>query len=272
MDYVQDKGEKTVKLSSQDIEDLKYAKKLLEHHGLAARLTNSLAAPIERGFAKLPQKWATVVQAVTRKSIQQALKIAVKTIKSSNQIKASKIIHKAAVITSGATGGAFGLASLPIELPVSTVIMLRSISDIARAEGEDLNSPETMMNCLQIFAMGGRTEQDDATETGYYAVRAALSKAVTDAAKYIANRGLTERGAPVLVRLITTIASRFGVVVSEKVAAMAIPAIGAIGGALINTIFMDHFQNIAQGHFAIRRLERKYGARLIEQEYKKLNI
>ncbi len=74
-----------------------------------------------------------------------------------------------------------------------------------------------------------------------------------------------------LVRLITTIASRFGVIVSEKVAAMAIPAIGAIGGALINTIFMDHFQDIAQGHFTIRRLERKHGAHLIEQEYKNLS-
>ena len=38
---------------------------------------------------------------------------------------------------SGAAGGAFGLASLPVELPVSTTIMLRSIADIARAEGED---------------------------------------------------------------------------------------------------------------------------------------
>ena len=51
---------------------------------------------------------------------------------------------------------------------------------------------------------------------------------------------------------------------------MAIPAIGAVGGALINTIFMDHFQNIAQGHFVVRRLERRYGADLIKEEYRKL--
>jgi hypothetical protein len=259
-----------MKLSPQDIKDLKYAKNLLENPSLAAKLTDTLASPIEKGFAKLPQKWTAVVQAATRKSIEKALRFAVMTMKSRNQSKPSNVIHKAAVMTSGATGGAFGLFALPIELPISTVIMLRSISDIARSEGEDLNSPDTMLNCLQIFALGGRSEKDDATETGYYAVRAALSKAVSDAAKHIANRGLTEKGAPVLVKLITIIASRFGVVVSEKVAAMAIPAIGAVGGALINTIFMDHFQNIAQGHFTIRRLERKYGAGLIEKEYKKL--
>jgi hypothetical protein len=34
-------------------------------------------------------------------------------------------------------GGGFGLAALPVELPISTIIMLRSIGDIARSEGED---------------------------------------------------------------------------------------------------------------------------------------
>jgi hypothetical protein len=52
--------------------------------------------------------------------------------------KASRLLHKALAT---ASGGAFGLASLPIELPVSTIIMLRSIADIARSEGE--NRPES---------------------------------------------------------------------------------------------------------------------------------
>lgn len=51
---------------------------------------------------------------------------------------ASGLLRKALVATSGAVGGSFGLAALPIELPVSTIIMLRSIGDIARSEGEDL--------------------------------------------------------------------------------------------------------------------------------------
>ena len=40
---------------------------------------------------------------------------------------ASGLLHKALVTTSGAVGGSFGLAALPIELPISTIIMLRSI-------------------------------------------------------------------------------------------------------------------------------------------------
>jgi hydrogenase maturation factor HypF (carbamoyltransferase family) len=260
-----------MKILKQDFADLKNAKILLDNPGLAARLTNLFASPIEKGFGLLPEKWMKVVQIATRKSLEQALKLAIKTMNRPNRSQSSEMKHKVAVALSGATGGAFGLMSLTIELPISTMIMLRSIATIARSEGEDLDSLETMLNCLQVFALGGKTARDDAAETGYYAIRAALSKAISDAAQYIAERGLSEKSAPVLVRFITTIASRFGIVVSEKIAAMAVPAVGAVGGAMVNTIFMDHFQKMAKGHFTIRRLERKYGANVIKTEYEKID-
>ncbi len=59
---------------------------------------------------------------------------------------------------------------------------------------------------------------------------------------------------------------------SEKAAAQAVPLIGAAGGALINTIFIDHFQNMARGHFIIRRLERLYDQGIIRQEYDNLDL
>ncbi len=66
------------------------------------------------------------------------------------------------------------------------------------------------------------------------------------------------------------IASRFNIQVTEKVAAQAIPAIGAAGGAIVNTIFINHFQDMAKGHFTIRRLEKIYGKELIRSEYEKM--
>ena len=45
------------------------------------------------------------------------------------------------------------------------------------------------------------------------------------------------------------IASRFGVVVSERSAASAMPVLGALGGATVNMMFMNHFQRIAQRPF-----------------------
>ena len=77
-------------------------------------------------------------------------------------------------------------------------------------------------------------------------------------------------GAPVLVRFINKIASRFGLVVQEKVALEMIPAIGAVSGALINTVFMGHFQNIARGHFVVKRLEARYGVEPVRAAYERL--
>ena len=81
-------------------------------------------------------------------------------------------------------------------------------------------------------------------------------------------KGLIEEGAPALVRLVIQIAERFSIQVSEKAAAQAIPAIGAAGGAIVNTLFIDHFQDMARGHFIVRRLEKKYGKEVVEEAYK----
>jgi hypothetical protein len=168
---------------------------------------------------------------------------------------------------SGGIGGAFGLPGLVFELPVSTTIMLRSIADIARGEGHDVSTIETKLSCLEVFALGGRSPQDDATESAYWAVRMAVSRAVSEAAAFFAERGLVEKSAPAIVRLIGVIASRFGIVVTEQAAAKAIPLIGAAGGTVINVLFMDHFQAIARGHFIVKRLEAKYGKELVRRLY-----
>ena len=74
-----------------------------------------------------------------------------------------------------------------------------------------------------------------------------------------------------LVRLVAQIASRFGVVVTQKLAAQAVPVIGAFGGAAVNYAFIDHFQEIARAHFTVRRLERRYGKDVVRMAYDKLS-
>jgi hypothetical protein len=53
-------------------------------------------------------------------------------------------------------------------------------------------------------------------------------------------------------------------------AAQAVPLVGAFGGAMINTIFIDHFQNMGKGHFTIRRLERLHGPEEVRRAYMSL--
>jgi hypothetical protein len=141
--------------------------------------------------------------------------------------------------------------------------MLRSIAETARSEGEDPSHPESALSCVQVFALGGRAGSTDASESGYFAARGMLAMSLTEAARFIAERGVIEEGAPVLVRFITQVASRFGVVLTQKFAAQALPVVGALVGASVNYVFVEHFQEIAQGHFTVRRLERVYGKDIV---------
>ena len=253
-----------------DLDDLKKAKKLLEYPGITAKIADLIGTPIEKGFELLPDNWRLKVFGITQTALSKAADAAVFTMNNTPGDNSSNSWHKFAVAVTGGIGGFFGLSALSIELPVSTAIMLRSIADIARSEGENIFSIESKMACLEVFALGGPGSSDDAAESGYFAVRAALAQSVSQAAEYIAAKGFTDEGAPALVRLIVQISERFSIQVSEKTAAQAIPAIGAAGGAIVNTIFIDHFQDMGRGHFIVRRLERKYGFDMVEKTYRNI--
>src|SRR5690606_40336798 len=94
--------------------------------------------------------------------------------------------------------------------------MLRSIADIAHNQGEDIRDMPTKLACLEVFALGGNSESDNAAESGYFAVRAAMAKSVAEAAEFVAVTQIGKESAPVLVRFITRIAERFSIPVDRK--------------------------------------------------------
>jgi len=256
-----------VTLPAKDLDDLRYARRLLEHPSLAARITSLVGTPIEKGLGLLPANWSGALSVATRAALTRALDIAVRTMDDRGLGPSANWLHKVTLAATGAVGGALGISALAIELPVSTMVMLRSIADIGRSEGEQIRSIESRLACIEVFALGGRLRTDDAGELGYFAIRTALAGSISEAAQFIAERGVTQEGAPVLVKLVAQIAARFEVVVSEKAAAQAIPLIGAAGGAIVNLLFIDHFQDMARGHFIVRRLERTWGPEAVRTAY-----
>ncbi|MEY2699497.1 MAG: hypothetical protein RIQ52_252 [Pseudomonadota bacterium] len=82
-----------------------------------------------------------------------------------------------------------------------------------------VTSLETRLACLEVFALGGHSREDDATDTGYYSLRLAMQIPVASAARHVAVYGMEVRGAPVLVGLMSRVSQRFGVVLSQKLAA-----------------------------------------------------
>jgi hypothetical protein len=251
---------------------LRQAVKYLEHRSLAMRLSLLFGRQISMVGKFLPAHLSEVVDKTAERAIRMGLAVAMNSLNNETG-RDRRGWHKTAAALSGAAGGAFGIASLPIELPISTLLMLRSIASIAKTEGEDLTETETALACLQVFALGSQEGDEQgqrtsaAAEGGYFAMRALLAQSVTEAARFVVERGVVEESAPVMVRFVSQIATRFGLVVSQKVAAQAVPVIGAAGGAAINYAFIDHFQVLARGHFIVRRLERIYGPDVVRAEY-----
>ncbi len=257
-------------LTRDELKDLEVARSLLENPGFTIRLANFLGAPIEKGFALLPKGWNETVNKATHLALMKALQIAVVSLGKRNKRSSREFFHKVLVGTSGGIGGAFGLAALPVELPLSTAIMLRSIADIARSEGHDISDLATRLECLEVFAFGSRQATDNMTDSIYWLTRTALSKTLSEAASHLTGRGVVDVASPAIIRLVNGIASRFGIIVSEELAAKALPVVGAAGGSVVNVLFIDHFQDMARGHFIVKRLENRYGIDTVRDVYERM--
>jgi hypothetical protein len=255
--------------SIEDREALAAAVRRLESPSLASRLAALAGKPVGVVQRALPAAVSTVVARAAKHALEHALDVALFSLRN-RQLTGGRKLHSGLACTSGAIGGAFGLVALTIELPVSTTIMLRAIAAIAQEEGEDLADPRTGLACLEVFALGSPPADGKEAETDYFAVRAMLARGLVEVADFGIDKGAVREGAPLLVRFLTQIAARFGVVVSQKLAAQAVAVVGALGGAALNLAFAEHFQDVARGHFTVRRLERIYGCDAVRAEYDRL--
>jgi len=263
--------------TSQDWADLQRAVGLLESPTLTAKMANLIGSPLEFAVKKLPQSVSRRIHGAVEAALFKSAQAALWSMDNTPGKAASTRWHKLAAATSGAVGGAFGFTTLFIELPVSTTIMMRSVADVARSEGFDLREMSTRHACLEVFALGGNSGKDDASETGYYITRGFTAEVMRHLSAELAGRAVG--GSPVMIgltpkeagkwlaKLVEKVAARFGVVVTEKFAAQAVPIVGAVAGATLNTMFTDYYQDVARGHFIVRRLERSHGYETVRAAY-----
>lgn len=267
--------------SPQDLSDLQRAVGLLEAPTLTARMANLIGSPLEFAVRKLPSAVSARINGATEAALFKSAEAALWSMDKTPGKAASTRLHKLAAAASGALGGAFGFAALFVELPVSTTIMMRSVADVARSEGFDLAEFATKQACLEVFALGGNSSKDDASETGYYLARGFTTEvmrhlsaelaggAARGGSRLVLGLGPKEAG-KWLAKVVEKVAARFGVVVTEKFAAQAVPIVGAVAGATLNTMFTDYYQDMARGHFIVRRLERRYGYERVRAAYDRL--
>jgi len=123
-------------LMDNEVQQLRTAIHLLENPSLAARITSLVGSPIESGFALLPDSVNKSIGTASKNALLKASEAAIFTMKDVPEISATNHWHKLGVAVSGCVGGFFGIGGIAVELPFSTTIILRSIADIARSQGE----------------------------------------------------------------------------------------------------------------------------------------
>jgi hypothetical protein len=253
-------------LSEQHRKELARAHHLLERNSLAKRVAEYASGPVNSALRQAPKSLRDAIDKAIHHAISASLKLAIRSLKHAPARKPQMRLAATWAGVAGGLAGALGAAALPLELPLTTILMLRAIADIAQHYGEDLSKLEARLACVEVFAYGAERRAD----IGYYASRAMLGRLAGEAAAVLAQRGATHAAAPAVTALSKEIASRFGLVVWDKLATSAIPIAGAVSAATINVAFMNHFQAVARGHFMVRRLERTYGAEMVREAYRRL--
>lgn len=273
---------------------LRQAVNQLEVPTMVDRMTAFVGKPAEMTMKALPIKYQHKLSSSVQRTIEWCFDWVLLTVDTSKQgTKSADMTHRFMAAGTGAVTGFIGGAALLVELPVTTGLLMRTIADIARSEGEDLSDPLARQACVEVLALDPTSVRGDHQGvSAYHMVRNQLANLVADASSFFvqsaaieamstvsgqataevaatvaSNVVQTRSVSPALVRLMNEIATRFGVTISERVAAGLIPVIGALGGAAVNAAFIQHFQRIAHGHFTVRRLERIYGPHLIANEY-----
>jgi len=195
---------------------------------------------VHQGFRRLPEGWRDDIVHKIHETLEFALKVSIARMDDQPGRKSSGGRYTAIAVATGAGGGAFGLASVLAELPITTGLILRSIADIGRSCGERLDDPEFRATCVEVFAYGTPLDEED-EEIAFILARVG---AIESASK--------------ISELVGKIAVRYAATLAPKIAAMSVPVTGAVLGAGVNWAYMNFYQSVARVLFMLLLIERKH--------------
>ncbi len=219
------------------------ARRYKRANGPVIRLVNRLGGTLEHQLSALPEGVRSQIERLTAQALETSYGIAA---------RAPDLGTRApmmAAVAAGAAGGAGGLATAVAELPVTVTLFLTTIRSVAREAGFDPDQDWVRAECLQVFAAGSPLAQDDGVNTSFVASRLALSGAAVQ-------------------NLITRIAPKLAAALSQKLAAQAVPVLGAVSGAALNAAFLSYYREVARVRFGLVKLAQVHGAEAVEAEFR----
>jgi EcsC protein family len=214
------------------------ARRYKRANGPVMQVMNRLGGALENQLDLLPAAMRGQIETVTARALEAAYGLARHT------PDLGQRGPLAAVMVSGAAGGAGGVATALAELPVTVTLILNAIRAEARAAGLDPEAPGVREDCLRVFGAGSPLAGDDGVNTSFLTARLALT-------------------GPTVQNLITAIAPRLAAVLGQKLAAQAVPVVGAVTGAALNAAFLSYYRELARIRFALLKLSQEHGTETV---------
>jgi hypothetical protein len=177
------------------------------------------------------------------------------------------------ILLGGATTMAEGIPGAQLVIPSliltdvtsSMTLLSRHTCRIATAYGYSSKKSENLPHLMA--AMAPQTESSD---EGYLALKTAVVTSIREAGQFmtrstgmVLDRQLLEREAPQMIRLITYVADRLGIVVTQKELGVLVPIAGAVLNSSINVAFQQIGHQTAKDYFRRLILEERYGEELV---------
>jgi len=214
-------------------------------NGPVMALVNRLGGSLEGRLSAMPDGLRAQVEAGVERALGAAFGLAAQGDRGPDLGRNGPL---AAAMLTGAAGGAGGIATSLAELPVSVTVILHAIRREARAAGFDPDDPAIKAECLRVFGAGSPLAADDGVNTSFFSAR------------------LTVTG-PALNQLIRTVAPRLAAALGQKLAAQAVPVLGAIAGAGLNAAFLNWYREVAAVRFALLRLSEQHGVEEVMTQF-----
>ncbi len=207
--------------------------------GPLMKLANFAGSKIESVMEAIPDGFEKELQNTIKLALEKAYDTSDYVSNNAYAPTVPSYFHKVTATVTGAIGGLAGLAGAVAELPVSVTTMFGSFQKIAESYGFDRSDPETKIECLKVFSMGGPLEEDDDLDLSFVTAKLGLSGQVVS-------------------NIIATASQRLSVVITQKLGSSAIPILGAVSGGALNYAFISYYEEMAHIRFRLKQLGVEY--------------
>jgi hypothetical protein len=176
------------------------------------------------------------------------------------------LLGSATTMAEGIPGAQLVIPSLILtDVTTSMTLLSRHTCRIATAYGYTSKKPENLPHLMAAMA-----PQTDTSDEGYLALKTAVVTSIRESSQFmtrtagvLVDRQLLEREAPQMIRLLTYVADRLGIVITQKELGVLVPIAGAVLNSSINVAFQQVGHQTAKDYFRRVILEDRYGEELV---------